>query len=234
MAFQLITSQKTAVAQGFSVSYRLSKKGVGTLFVSVPSALAGKTWDAFDTCKFYVGRDDDAGRLLIEGVEDGGLNKVARMKAALVFRVPQQPEWTSGTFETRAMEWLRDDTLPNQFMLVLPKQLFEVVQTATAKPAPSRVESGPIGVDGRPPLSIIGTTLEFNGKRVKLNAQYYKVFAMLWKGWGESIRSYYISTSFQDEVDVEKLMVGLGRDIESLGFSIGRSGTSYKLALLKA
>jgi hypothetical protein len=160
---------------------------------------------------------------LIEGVEDGGLNKVARMKAALVFRVPQQPEWTSGTFETRAMEWLRDDTLPNQFMLVLPKQLFEVVQTATAKPAPSRVESGPIGVDSRPPLSIIGTTL-----------QYYKVFSLLWKGWGESIRSSYISTSFQDEVDVEKLMVGLGRDIESLGFSIGRSGTSYKLALLKA
>jgi hypothetical protein len=236
MGFKLITTAKSAAAKGFTASYRISKKGIGTLFVSVPSSVAGKIWGHFDRCNFLLGHDEDAGRLMIQGASKTGEAKIGRMKTSLVFRVPQQPDWLGGEFETCVIERVSEGVADGRFLLVLPPQLF------SASPAVDRIlVDKPLApavaprVDalGRPPLSIVGTTLELNGKRVKLNAQYFKVFSLLWKGWGESIRSSYIATSFQDDIDVEKAIKGLQKDLEPLGLCVAPTigGSAYKLVL---
>jgi hypothetical protein len=235
MGFKTIVSVTAVKAQSIMASFSVSKKGKGTLFVSVPSPLAGKVWDDFDQCNYALGEDDDAGLLQIAGVNEGGF-KIGRMRSSLVFRVPQQHGWSGVVFEGVPLTVVSSGVAC--LVLKLPDELTKPLAAppVSAPVSPNvavRPVTGPLS-GTKPPLSIVGTTVELNGQRAKLNPQYFKVFSLLWKGLGQTIRTSYILTSFQDDIDLEKIIGGLRAQLQPLGFAIITSVSGYTLTLRKA
>jgi hypothetical protein len=202
----------------------ISKKGKGTLFVSVPSVLAGKTWESFDCCDFQMGEGDDAGRLRIVAHE-GGAFKIAHMKSALVFRVPAQPAWCAAAFGPVVVEAaLRDPDME----ITLPHELF----TPHVKQVAVVLNTGVKGVDQRkPPLSIVGTTLELNNNRVKLNAGTFRAFNVLWKAYGEALHRNNIEGVLGEDMDVDRVISVLKDDLMDIGMTVSEDRPRKTFAL---
>lgn len=231
MAFLKLTTAKATQAACIRGSFSVSKKGKSTFFVSVPSALAGKIWDAFEHADLAIGEGDDAGLIQIFAHANGAF-KIGRLKTALVFRVPPQPDWVCGAFDPVALETVSNTE--GVLVLHLPKQLFEAPsfnQTKKPSPVPSVPQQWAASPDaGRPRLSIIGTTVELGQQRVKLSMPLFKLFSALWKAWGEPVRGTALQVAMgEDDRDLTKLLVALDRDIEPLKLTVETVQGGYKL-----
>lgn len=230
MAFIKLTTTRTVQPASIKGSFIISKKGKGMFFVSIPSKMAGKVWDAFDYCDISVGEGEDAGLIQVAPHAAGSF-KIGHMKSALVLRVPRQAPWLCGAFDAVELEPV--SKTDSEFVLRLPKQLFEVATYAQAgKQLPAVQQALPR--DGeRPRISIIGTTVEHGAKRVKLSMPQFKLFSALWKAWGEPVRATALQVAMgDDDRDMIKLLVTLNRDIEPLRLTVEAVQGGYKLLLV--
>ncbi len=235
MAFVKLITVKVV---GITGAFRFSKKGKGMFFVSMPSVIAGKAWDAFGRCDIAVGEGDDAGLIQI-AAHAAGMFKIGRLKTALVFRVPPQIAWVGGAFDPVALETVENKN--GALVLRLPKQLFEALTfNQDGKPTPHLLRARPedrivppaAKPGERPKLSIIGTTVELGKARVKLSMPQFKLFSALWKAWGESVRSTALQVAMgNDDHNLVKVLATLGRDVEPLGLMIEVVSGGYKLML---
>jgi hypothetical protein len=232
MAFVKLTTAKIVQAGVIKGSFSISKKGKGTFFVSVPSALAGKTWDDVERVDISVGDGAEAGLLQINAC-DAGAFKIGRMKSALVLRVPQQPQWLCAAFDPVQLDTVGDHSA-SSFVLRLPKALFEAPTYAQAeKPRSAGVAVQVARQGDRPKLSIIGTTVEHGQKRAKLTMPLFKMFSALWKAWGEPVRATALQVAMgDDDHDITKLLVALNRDLEALRLTVEAVQGGYKLLLV--
>lgn len=188
MAFQNLQTlgyvKKQSVLGSFSINKRSER---GTFFVSVPSVVAGKPWDAFSHCSIALGDGDDAGLVRICG-EASGAFKIARLKHALVFRVPEQRGWAAKPFANVALEVVeRGDAL---YVLRLPQQLLdpefgkaEVQQQKIAQVAHAAQSGAPAG------LVLTGNVLSFGRKAARLpGGNLATMIGLLMQKFGQVVR----------------------------------------------
>jgi hypothetical protein len=238
MAFVTIETTAAQKAASISMSYRVSKNGVGTLFVSIPSALAGKSWDGVDRARVSVGTDEHEGLLALSADATGSF-KLGRMRSTLVVRVPRQAPWSNTEFDTQPVEVTRSE--PGLYVLRLPKLVtaaptyFDAVKPAPKSPPddPRSARSASVSVlpaASRPVVSIIGTTVERGQKRVKLTMPHFNLFQALWKAWGEPVHSNALLVAVKNpDIDLPKVLTSLGVTLSDLGFKIAPLNGGYVL-----
>ncbi len=187
--------KKQAMFASFSVR---QKTGLGTLFISVPTVVAGKGWDKVETCSYAVGDGEHAGMLRIAADAEGGF-KVGRLKNALVFRVPAHPGWAPVEFRNAVVKL--HVTEPSAWVIYLPEALLRPAPVAAAPAA--KDEAFPVAVtkQGKPrDLSVVGTTVSRGEKTVRLAALYYKAFSLLNRDWGRAVSP----ATLLDDLDIKQ------------------------------
>lgn len=234
MGFVKIVTTRAVQQRHITGAFATSKTGKGTFYVTLPTSIAGAAWEKHDTCDVLLGEGDDAGLFNMQPTKDG-VFKISRFKDSLVVRIPRQPSWVCEQFGSAPLDVMSSEK--GGFTLRLPAELFTPPAQHDAAAGQAVVRPPGVGVPAqqagvRPPLSLLGTTLSRGGYRdtVKLTKPQFRMFNALWKAWGEPVRMSAVMLAVDDQdIDTNKLMISLMRDIECLGLWIEQVGGSMKL-----
>lgn len=162
---------------GAKLTLRVGKRGT-TLLIALPSShCVGTGWRSCDNADVFFGTDEDAGKVKIIPVK-GGLLHIARIKTSMLLFVPGQPGWPTEKrrWPYAPVEWETDGVV-----VTLPPDFDPNHNTTRTLPADARNGngSGVLIPAKKLGIQIVGNVAQRNGKAVKFNALYLKVFTWM-------------------------------------------------------